>query len=334
MKGLFNITYTTASQARREPIFYIVTGIFGALVFLSQYFVLFVFQGEEAVVMETGIASITACGYLLALLLGWLLVRKEMEQMSILTVLSKPVSRFSFITGKYIGLLYAISLAVIFLFVMFCLNLWQFDGHRVLNHVENQQYERYLDAYQSESDEEEEASESETPGANELEVDGSKERLPSGWTVVTDGAYAGLKRFTTKWIVPGFIGTAPAWLGIAMVLSITTVFSVFFEVLATTGFTVGFLIAGSLSGSLYQVLAAAPDAGLIERGLGWIIHLLIPDLFQLNIASNVGSRLNMTVWELSAYFYPFLQYATITSVLFVGFVLCVGTAIFQRQEIS
>ncbi len=333
MKGLFNITYTTASQARREPIYYIITGIFGALVYLSQYFVLFVFQGEEAVVMETGIASITACGYLLALLLGWLLVRKEMEQMSILTVLSKPVSRFSFVSGKYLGLLYAISLAVVFLFLMFCLNLWQFDGHRVLDQVEHQLYERYLSQYQGASTDDPVQSQENSPGEKPNSVAGSTPRLPTQWTVISAGAYTGLQRFATKWMVPGLIGTIPAWLGILMVLSITTVFSVFFEVLATTGFTVGFLIAGSLSGSLFHILTTSGTA-LIEKVLGWTIHLLIPDLFQLNIATNVGSRLHMTAWELTAYFLPFLQYAVITSAFFVAFVLCVGTATFQRQEIT
>ncbi len=325
MKGLLNITRTTASQARRENIYYIVTCIFGVLVYLSQYLVQFVFQGEEAAVMETGIASLTASGYLLALLLAWLLVRKEMKRMSVLTVLSKPVSRFSFISGKYLGLLYAIFLSSLFLFCLFCLNLWQFDRVRMMNTTQEQLYSTYMTQYQTSK---------EQPGLSSGGDERIKGKLPSDTDVVLTGGYVGLKLFFMKWVVPGFIATVPAFLSVAIVLSVTTVCFIFFEVLATTGFMILYLILGSLSGGLYEVLVHAEGAGFVQKGIGWMISLLVPDLYRLNIASAVGGRLDMSAADLIAYFYPFLQYAVIAHGLYIAFILCVGTAMFQRREIT
>jgi len=304
MKGLYNIFRTTSSQAVREPIFLIVTGIFACLVYSTQYLVMFVFSGQTRVVMETGIASISSCGVLLSLLLSWILIRKEMERMSILSVLSKPVSRFSFVTGKYLGILYAVVAAICFLFLVFLFNLWQMDSTRMLEEIQAELFTEFTD-------------------------DGASTGFLS---VVWHGTEIGLKHFFRQWLVPSFIGTVPAVLIVMMVLSICTVSSLYLNVLSTTGITISFLVLGSLSGNVYHVLSE--QGTVIASTIGWGIHLLIPDLLRLNIATDVGSRLTDARWELFAYFGPFLAWAVVSCLLYTGMVLTAGSALFQRTEIQ
>ena len=71
--------------------------------------------GEEAkVIKDIGLASITLFCVLIAILVGGRLVYKEVEKRTIYIILAKPVRRWEFIVGKYLGLIsvLAISLAV------------------------------------------------------------------------------------------------------------------------------------------------------------------------------------------------------------------------------
>ncbi len=303
MKGLYNIYHTTARQAVREPIFFIVAGIFSGLVYGTQFLVMFVFEGQTSVLMETGIASISSCGVLLSILLSWLLIRKEMERMSILSVLSKPVSRFSFVAGKYLGLLYAVGSVMVFLFFLFLLNLWQMNSGQMLDVIQERIYTEFL-------------------------ADG---RAPGWFGVIWAGARTGLGHFFQKWIVPGVIGTVPAFLSVAMVLAVCSVSSLYLNVLSMTALTVGFLFLGSISGNLFYALTGS--GSIFAGSIGWMIHLLLPDLQRLNIATDVGSRLARSRWELFTYYWPFLIWSTVSSLLYAGAILTAGSALFQRKEI-
>jgi ABC-type transport system involved in multi-copper enzyme maturation permease subunit len=62
------------------------------------------------VVKDLGLATMNAIGLLIAIFIGTGLVSKEVERRSIYAVLAKPLSRSSFLVGKYVGLV--ITLAV------------------------------------------------------------------------------------------------------------------------------------------------------------------------------------------------------------------------------
>ncbi len=309
MKGLYNIFRTTSSQALREPVFLILTGVFAVLVYGARFLVMFVFRGRTRVLMETGITSISSCGVLLSILLSWLLIRKEMERMSILSVLSKPVSRFSFVTGKYMGLLYAIGAAMFFLFLVFLLNLWQFNSVQMLDEIQHQIYQEFLadPAYRK---------------------SGSS---PGGVWIILQGLQHGFGHFFRKWLVPSMIGTVPAMLSVSIVLSVCAVSSLYFNVTTTTGVTIAFLVFGNLAGNLFHALQHS--GWIIGPALGWVVHLLIPDLLRLNIASDVGSRLSLSRLELFYDYLPFLSWSVVSSLVYVMMLLTAGSAIFQRKEI-
>jgi ABC-type transport system involved in multi-copper enzyme maturation permease subunit len=61
--------------------------------------------GEQAkIVKDIGLAGINVCGVLIAIFVGIGLVSREIEKRTIYTLLAKPVPRYQFIVGRYVGL--------------------------------------------------------------------------------------------------------------------------------------------------------------------------------------------------------------------------------------
>jgi ABC-type transport system involved in multi-copper enzyme maturation permease subunit len=60
---------------------------------------------EELVLVNVGLSSISFFGIVIAIFIGIGLVSKEIEKKTLYTILSRPVRRWEFITGKYCGLM-------------------------------------------------------------------------------------------------------------------------------------------------------------------------------------------------------------------------------------
>ena len=55
--------------------------------------------------VNLGLSSISLFGVIIAIFIGIGLVSKEIEKKTLYTILSRPVRRWEFIVGKYLGLL-------------------------------------------------------------------------------------------------------------------------------------------------------------------------------------------------------------------------------------
>ena len=91
-------------EAVRDRILYAV--LIFALVMLAGSAILVTISvgGEEKIVKDLGLATISIFGALIAVFLGIGLVSKEIEKRTVYTVISKPIHRYQFILGKYFGL--------------------------------------------------------------------------------------------------------------------------------------------------------------------------------------------------------------------------------------
>lgn len=74
--------------------------------------------------MSLGLSSIHLCMMGLTIFLGGSLIYKEIERLTILTVLSRPISRSQFLLGKYLGFSALIASFTMGFFVVFSLNLF------------------------------------------------------------------------------------------------------------------------------------------------------------------------------------------------------------------
>jgi hypothetical protein len=117
----------TAHQSLRQPLFWILTSAFAAMIWTSQFFTMFTLDEslEGLLLREMGISSIALCGALLSVLLSWLVITRDMELLVALTVLSKPVSRAQFLAGKYAGILFTVGFSSLVLAGVLLATLWQ-----------------------------------------------------------------------------------------------------------------------------------------------------------------------------------------------------------------
>lgn len=85
--------------------------IFAVVLMAASFLMSRLTAGQDLkVIKDLGLATMNAMGLLIAIFIGTGLVAKEVERRSIYAVLSKPVSRSSFLVGKFAGL--ALTLAV------------------------------------------------------------------------------------------------------------------------------------------------------------------------------------------------------------------------------
>ena len=98
------IALNTFKEAVRDRILYAV--LVFALVMLAGSTILVTISvgGEEKIIKDLGLACIAIFGLLIATFLGIGLVSKEIEKRTLYTIITKPIHRYQFILGKYLGL--------------------------------------------------------------------------------------------------------------------------------------------------------------------------------------------------------------------------------------
>ncbi len=106
------IAINTFREAVRDKVLYsllfFAIALIGASVVLNQLAI-----GQQTkIITDLGLASISIFGTLIAVFVGIGLVSKEIERRTIVTIVSKPVSRGRFILGKYLGLVITLAVEV------------------------------------------------------------------------------------------------------------------------------------------------------------------------------------------------------------------------------
>ncbi len=98
------LAISTFRETVRDRIFYLVA-VFGFVMLASTAVVSPLTIGaQEKIMSDVGLAAMTIFGLLVVVFVGSNMVRKEMEKGTILTILSKPVSRRQYLWGKFLGL--------------------------------------------------------------------------------------------------------------------------------------------------------------------------------------------------------------------------------------
>ena len=76
------------------------------------------------VTVDMNLSALSVAGLLLVLFVGLNLIAKDIERKTIQLVLSKPISRYEYILGKYFGIELFVLAALFLLFVVSCLNVY------------------------------------------------------------------------------------------------------------------------------------------------------------------------------------------------------------------
>ena len=133
---LIAISINSFKEAIRDKILYNL--LFFALLMIAASLLLATLTvGEQSkIIIDIGLASINIFGVLIAIFLGIGLISKEIEKRTIYNIISKPMPRYQFLIGKYIGLILTISVNTIImgigLYLVLVLNEVRW-GHSILN---------------------------------------------------------------------------------------------------------------------------------------------------------------------------------------------------------
>lgn len=98
------IAFSTFREAVRDRVLYNLIFFALLLVASAPLFGQISVGVERIFLINLGLAAISLFGIVIAIFVGIGLVSKEIEKKTLYTVLSRPVRRWEFITGKYLGL--------------------------------------------------------------------------------------------------------------------------------------------------------------------------------------------------------------------------------------
>lgn len=125
---IYTIARTTFIEAARQPVLLIVVLLSGVLQVFNTWSAGFAMGQEETsevvgdnkLLLDIGLATIFVLGAILAGFLATAVMSREIENKTVLTIVSKPVSRPVLILGKYVGVTGAIlgAMAVMLVFLL------------------------------------------------------------------------------------------------------------------------------------------------------------------------------------------------------------------------
>jgi hypothetical protein len=131
LSQLLTIARNTFVESVRQPIYFVIIALAGLCLMLTTWSAGFTMgmtesgevSGDNKLLLDIGMATIFVCGVLLAAFLATAVISREIDNKTVLTVVSKPVSRVTLVLGKYVGVAGAILIAGITMavFLLICI---------------------------------------------------------------------------------------------------------------------------------------------------------------------------------------------------------------------
>lgn len=111
-------------ESLRDKILYNLVLFAGLLIGLSVLLADLSITEHHKVIADMGLAAINLVGVIIAIFVGISLVNKEIERRTIYTIMARPISRTSFILGKYLGLTFTLFVNMSIMLAVFLVTLW------------------------------------------------------------------------------------------------------------------------------------------------------------------------------------------------------------------
>jgi ABC-type transport system involved in multi-copper enzyme maturation permease subunit len=108
LRRISTIALHTFKQSVRDKVLYNLI-IFAILMAAASLAIGGISIGiEQTILVNLGLSAIALFGLLIAIFIGISLISREIERKTLYNVLSKPVARWEFIVGKYLGLVFTL----------------------------------------------------------------------------------------------------------------------------------------------------------------------------------------------------------------------------------
>lgn len=126
MNSILAIAKNTFKEAVRNRILYLI--LFFALIMIGSSGAIgqLTISAHDKIIKDLGFSAINLFGVAIAVFVGVSLVYNEIEKKTIYTIVSKPIDRWQFILGKFLGLLMTVyvNLLVMTLFFLFMIHYY------------------------------------------------------------------------------------------------------------------------------------------------------------------------------------------------------------------
>jgi ABC-type transport system involved in multi-copper enzyme maturation permease subunit len=104
MRAIKAIAANTFREAIRDRILYLFVGFAIIMVLSTKLFGMLTVGDEGKIVKDIGLASMQVFSMLIAVMMSMILISREVDNRTVFNILAKPVRRWQFILGKYLGL--------------------------------------------------------------------------------------------------------------------------------------------------------------------------------------------------------------------------------------
>lgn len=111
IRSLLPVITNTFTETLRQPIYGIVIAATVLLLILSPSLTMFTIDDDNKLLKDVGLSTLLVAGLFLAVFAAATVVTEEIENKTILTIVTKTVSRSAFVIGKFIGIAAAVLLA-------------------------------------------------------------------------------------------------------------------------------------------------------------------------------------------------------------------------------
>lgn len=120
---LYSLANNTFLETIRQPIYGVILLATTILLVLNVSLAGFTMGDDNKLLVDLGLSTLLLSGLFLSAFSAAGVLSREIENKTVLTVISKPVSRPLFILGKFIGLSFALCVAYYLCFVVFLLTV-------------------------------------------------------------------------------------------------------------------------------------------------------------------------------------------------------------------
>lgn len=125
---IFSIAANTFKEVIRDRIFYSLV-FFAALIVGASVLISTLTVGEQTKIIEDlSLGAINIFGVIISIFVGIGLVSKEIEKKTIYTIISKPIRRYEFLLGKYLGLALTLLIYISLMTICFMAVLYLYIG--------------------------------------------------------------------------------------------------------------------------------------------------------------------------------------------------------------
>jgi ABC-type transport system involved in multi-copper enzyme maturation permease subunit len=105
MRAVLAIAGNTFREAIRDRVLYLFLGFALLLLVGTKIFGMLTVGDEGKVIKDIGLAGVQLFSMLIAVMMSVTLISREVDNRTIFNILAKPVERWQFLVGKYLGLL-------------------------------------------------------------------------------------------------------------------------------------------------------------------------------------------------------------------------------------